>query len=58
MPELILTMAAGPERVIEELLGAAPGHLHRFADGLGQPGGLDRLRVPASCRRTRRRQTG
>src|ERR1035437_3049850 len=35
-----------PERVIEEFLGAAPRHLHRFANGFGQSGGLDRLRVP------------
>ena len=41
MPELILTIAAGPERVVEELLGAAPGHLHRLADRFGQPRGFD-----------------
>src|ERR1035441_8742827 len=41
-----LDYRCGPERVIEELLLAGPGHLHRFANCFGQPGGLDRLRAP------------
>ena len=46
MPELDLDDGRRPERVVEEFLSPAPGHLDRLANRLGQPGGLDRLRVP------------